>query len=963
MDAGDGSVKESNAGTTRLLEKEELAFGDDEIDETVESQVGDASRPRTPAPDKEAPHTIGRYVILRRLGAGGMGVVYLATDPQLDRAVAIKVIASKGSTVRRAEAVERLEREARALARIRHPNVVVIHDVGRHEDAVFVVMEYVEGSDLRRWLSEPIGRRSWKQVVDVFIAAGQGLAAVHAAALVHRDFKPANVLVANDQRVLVTDFGLAREAEPDTASLSSGSTFSIELTAAGTVMGTPAFMSPEQLRGAVATASSDQFAFCVSLWQGLHGARPFLGQNIRELREAIEAAPPVRPPGSKIPRWLHRALLRGLDLDPDRRFPSMDALVHELQRGRRGWRRELLATGVLASTAAVVAVLAHGDASPPCEDGMARIETVWNADDRQALQIGGGDYTAAHIQQTRAQLEQSLDDYAARWAETYAQSCAAVGPNASRGTPADQATAQCLENRLGSLRGLVELLTTSPLDASRVEPVVSSLPALEDCTGGRWVPYPTGPGEAERAAAIDERTAAVRRERLVDRKDGLRERIEEVVEDARALGAPYQLARALAERSRLLGDEGEMDEAFVGLEEATELAIVAGHDHLAARLINDELLVMLEGTPPSAREVRQLAALARALERRSGSDDYELLGHVLLNQSSLLRRMGKYDEATVYNEQAKEVFARAGDRAGVAKVRFNQMTTMLQTGDIAEMKKLDFQEVIHELEATMGESSPAAIRARRTYVGSLYLLDRSSEAIEESRALHRIVREHFAPSSATYHDVLFQHVMIAVHTGALAEAERTLAERVHIEATTDRERLDRAIMATVLAFVHHRDDHVDSLLREIEPLVSAIGNRRDRMWYTGTAVTHELLTGRLDRVRARFADPETVATLLAEKTLALDARAEAAIVAMLAEAPVPPPARSWGEVLQVADPRFPPDYLLIAAVEALSSEADPTATIQRVRDELARVYWNGVPSVRLLDAWLARHRDGRVEGE
>ena len=303
---------------------------------------------------------IERYLVTDRLGSGGMGVVYAAYDPELHRKVAIKLlhaeVAGLGDT---SGARARLEREAQAMARVSHPNVISVFDVGEFQHQVFVAMELVEGGSLRDWLGrEP---RSWRQVVDVFVLAGRGLAAAHAADLVHRDFKPDNVLVGADGRVRVTDFGLARAGEADDprpggpsarirAPRSTGP-LSTPLTQTGALMGTPAYMAPEQYGGAATDARTDQFSFCVALYEGLYGERPFGDLPFAELLEAVTGGR-VRaaPAGARVPAWVRRALLRGLATRPEDRWPTMAALLHQLGRdpARRQRRIALAAAGALA---------------------------------------------------------------------------------------------------------------------------------------------------------------------------------------------------------------------------------------------------------------------------------------------------------------------------------------------------------------------------------------------------------------------------------------------------------------------------------------------------------------------------------------------------------------------------------------------------------------------------------------
>ncbi len=288
------------------------------------------------------PHKrIGRFTVLHEIAAGGMGVVYAARDDQLDRNVAIKLLHARDGGDR--EAHGRMMREARAMARLSHPNVVQVHDVGRVDDDVFVAMEYVQGSDLRKWLKA--APRSWREVLDIFRQAGQGLSAAHDAGIVHRDFKPDNVVVTTDRRVKVLDFGLARwhetaaEAQAELEDAPAPAPALEErrateheedrdLTKTGYVMGTPAYMSPEQHRGFPADARSDQFSFCVALYEALHGRRPFPGRTFHKVAKSIlESDPLPPPPESRVPKWLHRVVMRGLSRDPADRFPSMQALL------------------------------------------------------------------------------------------------------------------------------------------------------------------------------------------------------------------------------------------------------------------------------------------------------------------------------------------------------------------------------------------------------------------------------------------------------------------------------------------------------------------------------------------------------------------------------------------------------------------------------------------------------------
>jgi tRNA A-37 threonylcarbamoyl transferase component Bud32 len=315
---------------------------------------------------------VSRYEVLETVGIGGMGVVYAARDPQLGRTIALKLLRSD-RTGERTE--ERLLREAQAMARISHPNVVAVHDAGAFEGQVFVAMELVDGKTLGHWLHARA--RSWQEIVRVFEQAGQGLAAAHDAGLVHRDFKPENVLVGANGRVRVTDFGIARPARlsawererltPITGPM--GSVIDATLTRTGAFVGTPAYMAPEQFAGDAADARSDQFSFCVALYEALYCERPFVGDDLATLAvEVVRGRVRDAPQKSDVPQWLRGLLLRGLRTEPAERFPTTAALIAALRgpatdetalvatNGRR-WGRVVLAfasAGVLA-TGGVVA--------------------------------------------------------------------------------------------------------------------------------------------------------------------------------------------------------------------------------------------------------------------------------------------------------------------------------------------------------------------------------------------------------------------------------------------------------------------------------------------------------------------------------------------------------------------------------------------------------------------------------
>jgi eukaryotic-like serine/threonine-protein kinase len=277
---------------------------------------------------------VGRYVLGERLGAGGMGVVYAAVDSELQRRVAVKLLRPDGGGELGTQGRERLMREARVLASLSHPNVVTVFDVGTHDDNVFLAMELVEGGNLSAWLRA--GTRSFTEIVDRLIDAGRGLAAAHAAGVVHRDVKPDNILVGRDGRARVTDFGLARfdRAPPELVSDPASPPSSQELTRAGTRMGTPMYMAPEQLASGETGPRADQWSFCAMIYEAVAGVRPFRIEE-PEARAAAIAAGRLVAPIRRVPGWMLRIVTRGLRAAPSERWPGIEDLVAALERGRR----------------------------------------------------------------------------------------------------------------------------------------------------------------------------------------------------------------------------------------------------------------------------------------------------------------------------------------------------------------------------------------------------------------------------------------------------------------------------------------------------------------------------------------------------------------------------------------------------------------------------------------------------
>jgi tetratricopeptide (TPR) repeat protein len=517
---------------------------------------------------------IGRYVVLDVLGQGGMGVVYAAFDPQLDRKVAIKVLHRLGANASR-EAQDRLLREAQAMARLSHPNVVAVHDVGTFETSVFLAMEFVEGTTLKGWLQGEGSGRSWRARLEALKATGRGLAAAHAAGLVHRDFKPDNVLVGRDGRARVTDFGIARSTADACPAEPSGpprvpraarTPLGTPLTETGSVLGTIGYMAPEQAVGAEADARSDQFSFCVTLYVALYGERPFRGETLEDYVEAL--ARPVRDPpaGTKVPTWLRRVVVRGLQEDPARRYPSLEALLLALDQDPATTRRRWL----VAAAAMVAAALVTGGLryttrheARACLHAAPALAGVWDdevkRDARDAF-LATGAPNAADAFDRSAKV---LDGYASAWTAMYVQACEATRVVHEQPEDVYRMRGDCLDRQRVELRALTSLLRHA--DAQVVDMSISAaygLPPLRWCEDVKALRSSLGlPDDPVKRARVQEARQAI------------------AEADALALGDKNEEARGVAERA--------LDLARSASHESTEAEALYVLGYAQTRLVDE----------------------------------------------------------------------------------------------------------------------------------------------------------------------------------------------------------------------------------------------------------------------------------------------------------------------------------------------------------------------------------------
>ncbi|QSQ12704.1 serine/threonine-protein kinase [Myxococcus landrumensis] len=472
---------------------------------------------------------LGRYVVMERIGAGGMGVVYAARDPELHRKVALKIL--RFDTVqpaRLAESQARLLREAQATARVVHPNVVAIHDFGRVDERVFLAMEFVEGTTLGARMRA--GRMPWREVVGLFHQAGQGLAAAHAAGLVHRDFKPDNVLIDTTGRVRITDFGLVRildgaeespapavtaQSAPSTPSANGESPDS--LTQTGTLLGTPGYMAPEQSRGESPDARSDQFSFCVALYEALYGERPFpraapaslaLTQGGRSSR-ALQR-------GARVPDRIHRAVLKGLSPEPGDRHASMEVLLRALGQEPLLSPHQLLhVTGIAAALLAMGVVAFFATRPTLCEDDPAALLGVWDEKTRATVQDALLKTRLPYAADTWRVVGSTLDSYSRDWMSASRHACEATRIHGRQTEGMYERQLLCLDQRRRDVAALVGVLSSAAVPV--VQNAVRAVSGLEDlnrCSDVQALtssrPLPKDPGVREKLESLQKDIATVR---------------------------------------------------------------------------------------------------------------------------------------------------------------------------------------------------------------------------------------------------------------------------------------------------------------------------------------------------------------------------------------------------------------------------------------------------------------------
>jgi tetratricopeptide (TPR) repeat protein len=752
-----------------------------------------------------------------------MGEVYAAYDPELDRKVAVKLLRVKpGNGVSLNEGRQRTLREAQAIARLSHPNVVVVFDVGTFEDKVFIAMEFVDGNTVAYWLqAQP---RTWREILKVFVAAGRGLTAAHDKGLVHRDFKPDNVMMGRDGQIRVMDFGLARQVDEkagasdgvprkvpiqitsppleeafdlrssdtlvihasgdafDTASMqtSNSDLFDARLTRTGAMMGTPAYMAPEQFFGSPTDARTDQFSFCVSLYEALYGQRPFEGNNLSALTANVVQGN-VREPtsGSKVPLWVRKILLRGLRPAMADRYPTMGELLDALGKSPYARRRQwAVAAAALALAIAFGIGVRHGlaDHRVICDGAAEKLAGIWEPQPQRpglaeaprqaqihAAFLRSGKSYAADVFATASR---ALTSYAQSWAKMYRETCEATQVRHEQSADVLDLRMSCLQERLEGLRALTNVFDDATGEV--VENAVgatNALPSLDRCAD---VPLLRAVIRASEDPATRARVTDLRR-----RLAGLKARFDAgrykealkttptLVAEARAVGYQPLLAESLmlmgtvfvsandgvaAERvlteAFSVADSSRHDEVRAAVAgdlvyvvgymnadfdsahrwaRATEAVQdrLGGHDLLRAWFLNDLGCVLeLEGKNVEAARAQQKAL---ALKEKVLGPDSPDVGITEVNLAIALQELGRNDEALAHNDRAILIETRAlGPDHPLLAMTYNQRGETMNALGRSEEARHSFERagVIWERELGPGSRNLAYVL---TGIGVSYL--------------------------------------------------------------------------------------------------------------------------------------------------------------------------------------------------------------------------------------------------
>lgn len=895
---------------------------------------------------KVEPVRVGRFILLERLGAGAMGEIYAAYDEQLDRRVALKLV-RHGSELSRSD--DLLLREAQALAQVSHPNVVQIYEADRHEGRLFIAMELIRGQTLTCWLAEtarlPRLQRQ-REILRSFIAAGRGLEAAHAAGVAHRDFKPDNVLVGDDGRVRVVDFGLARAvvdtrgagAEPAEApavvsDFAHGQTVRMEaeasaarapsephrlgrigepassasrpasrppkltaarLTETGLVMGTPRFMAPEQIRGAIADHRSDQFSFCVALYHALHGAWPFAGERMQDLLHSMESRVLGSEHSAGVAVRVRNALRRGLSVNPSQRFTSMGELLAALESSLRR-RREWVAGAVLVSVLVALAVYVRpSGAVDPCAKAGDGIDAAWSAPQQLSLRAAFARSDLPYRDVAWQGVKERIDGYTSRWRNEAIAACRVTHIDHVQSEQLLDRRMLCLDRGRAQVAALVSELSAGTRDTvQRAVEAAEALPAIYACSDTESMMYglePPPAAIAREVAGVREQLAqAVTLERLGRPEESL-----VLARNARAaserLKYPPVHAEAFAQMASTLESRGNKEARTDARElylEALDIAEAERHDQLAASIWT-RLAQLAARMDTDTRQAQAWWRRTEAAVRRIGGSPYDRARlHAVLGE--IRYREGKFAEAADQASRAITAISAAPEHQIQLSSYYAALAKALEPQDRIDEALQLHERALGIARTAMGPSHPYVIRlqinqaktlekhgqldrARAVLDGALasmppryreshvdagrlysflsevsYRQQKPDDAVAEARRSLQIYENAGAPEhdrAYAYSAIGNAELLRKNFTAALASYQNALAlRRAHMNPDNHQIGVTEGSVAEALAWLGRHDEAMTHLVAAEQILErSAAYERETRSWML--TLRGEVLVGR-----------------------------------------------------------------------------------------------------------------------
>lgn len=713
-----------------LVRSERSQFYSSERSDTLPSMAGAAAA-------LSRGSRLGRYIVLDTLGAGGMGVVYAAYDPVLERKVAVKVVRAKGTPQAQEAVRARLLREGKTIARLSHPHIVAVFDMSAAEGQVFIAMELAAKGSLKRWLHEE--KRGWHEVLDKFLDAARGLEAAHREGLVHRDFKPENVLVGDDGRVRVTDFGLSSSVTPPRLDAASATTRPASrsgpsLTEEGVLMGTPAYMAPEQYMGRTVDAQSDQFSFCVALWEGLYGERPFT-----TTAEAAKWELKEPPATTLVPLWVKRALLRGLSREPASRFSDMASLIAALsadpdQARRRRWQQAMAAALFISVvSASAYWVSTRGDRL--CSGAQAQVDTVWNANVAENVRSAFMQSGLDNAEASWALVRGELDEYWRQWAATYTEACRATRVSGEQSDQLLDLRMACLERRRREARALIEVFKTANADvAIKAAEAVNAMAPLAGCSDSeallaRLRPPETPDMQTQVAVVSSLLEDGKARFDTGQYKEALKIATEGVKVSS-ALGYRPAQAEALLFLGQLQEHMGDLKASEQNLLDAISAAEAGKHDEVTAQAAT-HLMLVLGSRQARYGEALAWGKLADGAIRRMGASP-ALTARLLQTQGLIAYAQGKLSEAIDFHKKAAALLEKLEPGSLALADSLNTLGAALRGGRRAKEALAAYERALAILLKKVGPDSDL-VATTRNGMGNAYMLD---GRFKESLALY-----------------------------------------------------------------------------------------------------------------------------------------------------------------------------------------------------------------------------------